>query len=70
MNQYYYIPIRSQYLLNKIPIGSKIDGLVWAYPCGYAPFRIGILFVKDPRFRALVGLRDAFDDLCWKDIYL
>jgi len=33
-------------------------------------FIIGILFVKDPRFRALVGLRDAFDDLCWKDIYL
>ena len=29
----------------KSSIGSKIDGLVWAYPCGYAPFRIGILFV-------------------------
>jgi len=26
--------------------------------------RIGILFLKDPGFRALVGLRDPFDDLC------
>ena len=26
--------------------------------------RIGIYFLKDPGFRALVGLRDPFDDLC------
>ena len=26
--------------------------------------RIGIHFLKDPGFRALVGLRDPFDDLC------
>lgn len=26
--------------------------------------------MKDPRFRALVDLQDAFDDLCQKDIYL
>ena len=26
--------------------------------------RIGIHFLKDPDFRALVGLRDPFDDLC------
>jgi hypothetical protein len=25
--------------------------------------RIGIRFLKDPGFRALVGLRDPFDDL-------
>jgi len=36
--------------------------------------RIGIYFLKDPNFRALVGLQDPFDDLCcvegisiWKD---
>ncbi len=26
--------------------------------------RIGIHFLKDSGFRALVGLRDPFDDLC------
>ena len=26
--------------------------------------RMGIHFLKDPGFRALVGLRDPFDDLC------
>jgi hypothetical protein len=26
--------------------------------------RIGIYFLKDPDFRALVGLRDPFDNLC------
>jgi len=26
--------------------------------------------VKDLGFRALVGLQDPFDDLCWKDIYM
>ena len=26
--------------------------------------RIGIHFLKDPGFRALVSLRDPFDDLC------
>jgi hypothetical protein len=26
--------------------------------------RIGIHFLKDPGFRALVGLRDPFADLC------
>lgn len=26
--------------------------------------RIGFHFLKDPGFRALVGLRDTFDDLC------
>lgn len=26
--------------------------------------QIGIHFLKDPGFRALVGLRDPFDDLC------
>ena len=29
--------IPSRYLLRN-RIGSQIDGLVWAYPCGYAPF--------------------------------
>lgn len=32
--------------------------------------RIGIHFLKYSGFRALVGLRDPFDDLlCWRDIY-
>jgi len=35
MNRYYYIPIPSRHLPKKI---SQIDGLVWAYPCGYALF--------------------------------
>ena len=42
MNRYYSIPIPSRHLPRKIPrksrIGSQIDGLVWAYPCGYALF--------------------------------
>lgn len=32
--------------------------------------RMGILFLKDPGFRALVGLRDPFDDLCLLKGYL
>lgn len=32
--------------------------------------RIGIHFLKDPGFRALVGLRDPFDDLCLLKGYL
>ena len=32
--------------------------------------RIGILFLKDCGFRALVGLRDPFDDLCLLKGYL
>lgn len=32
--------------------------------------RIGIYFLKDPGFRALVGLRDPFDDLCCVEGYL
>lgn len=32
--------------------------------------RIGIYFLKDPGFRALVGLRDPFDDLCCVDIFV
>lgn len=31
--------------------------------------RIGIHFLKDPSFRALVDLRDPFDEL-WKDIQI
>ena len=31
--------------------------------------RIGIHFLKDPGFRALVGLRDPFDDLCCDPTY-
>ena len=31
LTQYYDQLIRNR-------IGSQIDGLVWAYPCGYAPF--------------------------------
>ena len=32
--------------------------------------RIGIHFLKDPGFRALVSLRDPFDDLCCvEDLY-
>lgn len=32
--------------------------------------RIGIHFLKDSGFRALVGLRDPFDDLCLLKGYL
>ena len=45
-------------------IGSQIDRLVWAYPCSYALFWIGIHFLKDLGIRALVGHWDPFNDLC------
>lgn len=32
--------------------------------------QIGIHFLKDPGFRAFVGLRDPFDDLCCVDTYM
>lgn len=43
INQYYYMLIFSWYLdisflQIKSQIGFKIDGLMWAYPCGYALF--------------------------------
>jgi hypothetical protein len=64
MNQYYYIPIPSRYLprkiLNWIP-NWRVSVSVSMRLC---TLRIGILFLKDPGFRALVGLRDPFDDLC------
>ena len=59
-NSTYIPPDTSQ---GKSRSGSQIDGLVWAYPCP-CTLRIGIHFLKDPDFHALVGLRDLFDDLC------
>ena len=59
-NSTYIPPDTSQ---GKSRSGSQIDGLVWAYPCPCTLW-IGIHFLKDPDFRALVGLRDLFDDLC------
>lgn len=43
-----------------LEFGFRIDGLVWAYPSGYALFEDEF---KDPGFRTLVGLPDPFNDL-------
>lgn len=70
MNRYYYIPIllsdTSQRKERKSRIRSQIDGLVWAYPCGYAFLE----FIFWSVFRALLVLRDPFNNLCLLKVYL
>lgn len=73
MNRYSYIPIPSRYLPRKIPNWIIPNWRVSvSLSMRLCTLRIGIRFLKDPGFRALVGLRDPFDDLCcvegiWSD---
>ena len=64
MNRYYYIPIPSRYLPRKIPNCISNWRVSVSLSMRLCTLRIGIHFLKDPGFRALVGLRDPFDDLC------
>ena len=64
MNRYYYIPIPSRYLPRKIPNWIPNWRVSVSLSMRLCTLRIGIHFLKDPGFRALVGLRDPFDDLC------
>lgn len=65
MNRYYYIPIPFRYLPRKIPNCIIPNWRVSvSLSMRLCTLRIGIHFLKDPGFRALVGLRDPFDDLC------
>ena len=64
MNRYYYIPIPSRHLPRKIPNWIPNWRVSMSLSMRLCTLRIGIYFLKDPGFRALVGLRDPFDDLC------
>ena len=64
MNRYYFIPIPSRYLPRKIPNRIPNWRVSVSLSMQLCTLRIGIHFLKDPGFRALVGLRDPFDDLC------
>ena len=64
MNRYYYIPIPSRYLPRKIPNWIQNLRVSVSLSMRLCTLRIGIHFLKDPGFRALVDLRDPFDDLC------
>ena len=64
MNRYYYIPIPSRYLPRKKPNWIQNWRVSVSLSMRLCTLRIGIHFRKDPGFRALVGLRDPFDDLC------
>lgn len=65
MNRYYYISIPFRYLPRKIPNWIIPNWRVSvSLSMRLCTLRIGIHFLKDPGFRALVGLRDPFDDLC------
>lgn len=64
MNRYYSIPIPSRYLPRKIPNWIPNWRVSVSLSMRLCTLRMGILFLKDPGFRALVGLRDPFDDLC------
>jgi len=64
MNRYYSIPIPSRQLPRKIPNWTQNWRVSVSLSMRLCTLRIGILFLKDPGFRALVGLRDPFDDLC------
>ena len=64
MNRYYSIPIPSRYLPRKIPNWIPNWRVSVSLSMRLCTLRIGIHFLKDPGFRALVGLRDPFDDLC------
>lgn len=64
MNRYYYIPIPYRYPSRKIPNWIPNWRVSVSLSMRLCTLRIGIHFLKDPGFRALVGLRDPFDDLC------
>ena len=64
MNRYYSIPIPSRYLPRKISNWIPNWRVSVSLSMRLCTLRMGILFLKDPGFRALVGLRDPFDDLC------
>ena len=64
MNQYYYIPIPYWYPPRKIPNWIPNWRVSVSLSMRLCTLRIGIHFLKDPGFRALVSLRDPFDDLC------
>ena len=64
MNRYYSIPIPSRHLPRKIPNWIPNWRVSMSLSMRLCTLRIGIHFLKDPGFRALVGLRDPFDDLC------
>ena len=64
INRYYYIPIPSRYLPRKIPKWIPNWRVSVSLSMRLCTLRMGIHFLKDPGFRALVGLRDPFNDLC------
>ena len=64
MNRYYYIPIPSRHLPRKILNWIPNWRVSVSLSMRLCTLRIGIHFLKDPGFRALVGLRDPFNDLC------
>ena len=64
LNRYYSIPIPSRYLSRKISNWILNWRVSVSLSMRLCTLRIGIHFLKDPGFRALVGLRDPFDDLC------
>jgi hypothetical protein len=75
MNRYYYIPILSRYLPRKIPnwIQKKLTG--WCeliHAVMHSSNQIGIHFLKDSGFRALMSRPRSFrwPMLCWRDIYM
>ena len=72
MNRYYYIPISSRYLPRKIPNWIQNWRVSVSLSMRLCTLQIGIHFLKDPGFRALVSRPRSFrwPMLCWRDIYM
>ena len=72
MNRYYYIPIPSRYLPRKIPNWIQNWRVGVSLSMQLCTLQIGINFLKDPGFRALVSRPRSFrwPMLCWRDIYM
>lgn len=67
MNRYSYIPIPSRYLLRKIPNWIQNGRVSVSLSMRLCTLKIGIHFLKDPGFRALVSRPRSFrwPMLCW-----
>lgn len=67
MNRYSYIPIPSRYLLRKIPNWIQNGRVSVSLSMRLCTLQIGIHFLKDPGFRALVSRPRSFrwPMLCW-----
>ena len=72
MNRYYSIPIPSRYLPRKIPNWIQNLRVSVSLSMRLCTLQIGIHFLKDPGFRALVSRPRSFrwPMLCWRDIYM